>query len=43
MATTITTSTTAANAMIGYKVGNSYKIGAKIGSGSFGEIHRGKS
>lgn len=38
----MTTTITTANSIIGYKVGNSYKIGAKIGSGSFGEIHKGK-
>lgn len=37
----MTTTVTTANAIVGYKVGNSYKIGNKIGSGSFGEIHRG--
>jgi hypothetical protein len=34
--------TTTANALVGYKVGNIYRIGTKIGSGSFGEIHKGK-
>lgn len=37
----MTTTTTTASSIIGYKVG-SYKIGTKIGSGSFGEIHKGK-
>ncbi|KAI7896206.1 casein kinase I [Mucor mucedo] len=37
----MTTTVTTASSIIGYKVGNIYKIGAKIGSGSFGEIHRG--
>ncbi|CAO3654417.1 unnamed protein product [Mucor hiemalis] len=37
----MTTTVTTASAIVGYKVGNSYKIGTKIGSGSFGEIHRG--
>lgn len=38
----MTTTVTTASSIIGYKVGNAYKIGVKIGSGSFGEIHRGK-
>lgn len=38
----MTTTLTTANALIGCKVGNTYRIGTKIGSGSFGEIHKGK-
>jgi casein kinase I family protein HRR25 len=30
------------SSIVGYRVGNAYKTGAKIGSGSFGEIHNGK-
>jgi hypothetical protein len=37
----MTTTITTANSIVGYKVGNGYKVGTKIGSGSFGEIHRG--
>lgn len=33
--------TTLNNTIIGYKIASCYKIGAKIGSGSFGEIHKG--
>ncbi|CEP08573.1 hypothetical protein [Parasitella parasitica] len=36
-----TTLTAPLNPMIGYKIASSYRIGAKIGSGSFGEIHKG--
>ncbi|GAN06910.1 casein kinase I [Mucor ambiguus] len=36
-----TSLTTPLNPIIGYKVASSYRIGAKIGSGSFGEIHKG--
>lgn len=37
-----TTVTAPLNPIIGYKIASSYKIGAKIGSGSFGEIHKGE-
>ncbi|KAI8639681.1 kinase-like domain-containing protein [Parasitella parasitica] len=36
-----TTVTTSLNPMLGYKIASSYRIGPKIGSGSFGEIHKG--
>ncbi|KAI7904776.1 kinase-like domain-containing protein [Cokeromyces recurvatus] len=37
----MTTTVATACSLIGYKIVNKYKVGTKLGSGSFGEIHRG--
>lgn len=37
----MTATMTSANNLVGYKFGYIYKVENKIGSGSFGEIHKG--